>query len=78
MLAILQSELGIYDDAECGEAMAAATRGGARGKGKAAASALGLRAANTQAAVVGESALQDNDQSWAQCEACEKWRRVPW
>ena len=82
VLAILQSELGIYDDAECGEAMAAAARGGgggARGKGKAAAaSALGLRAANTQAAVVDESALQDNEQSWAQCEACEKWRRVPW
>ena len=83
VLAILQSELGIYDDAECGEAMVA-TRGGgggARGKGNkaaAAASALGLRAANTQAAVVDESALQDNEQSWAQCEACEKWRRVPW
>jgi hypothetical protein len=37
-----------------------------------------LRTSNTQASVVDESAQQDNEQSWAQCEACDKWRRVPW
>lgn len=28
--------------------------------------------------LVDDSAVQDNEQSWVQCDDCSKWRRVPW
>ena len=38
----------------------------------------GTHAAGTNKDVLDDSAMQDNEQCWIQCEACEKWRKLPW
>jgi hypothetical protein len=49
-----------------------------KGKGKAAAAAAAVAARSPKESVVDDSAFVDKEQSWIQCDQCEKWRRVPW
>jgi hypothetical protein len=50
-------------------------RGGGRNSNDGADSSSRLPSSTS---LVDDSAVVDNGQSWIQCDACSKWRRVPW